>query len=68
MSKGWLMSGSGRGSDFVPMAGPEAEIRELIERHLDVTAECGCGSTTVDGVDAAAVAIVNRLRELGMVW
>jgi hypothetical protein len=50
------MGGSSRTSDFIPMAGLEAEVRDLIEQHLDVGVD--------DGLDAAA--IVARMRELGV--
>lgn len=59
------MGGSSRTSDFIPMAGLEAEVRDLIEQHLDVGVECPCGGAE-STVDAAAVAIVARMRELGV--
>lgn len=52
------MGGSSRTSDFIPTAGLEAEVRDLIEQHLDVGVD--------DGLDAAATAIVARMRELGV--
>lgn len=57
------------GADFVSMAGPEADIRDIIERHLDVVAECTCGTaqSSVDGVETCAVEIVKMLRAQGIV-
>jgi hypothetical protein len=62
------MSGSARGSDFVSMAGLAPEIRDLIEDHLAVTVSIdayGDLVSEVDGVGAAANAIVELLRQKG---
>lgn len=55
-------------TDFVPMGSLAADIESVIEHHLNVSVDCACGEggSTVDGVDAAALAIVKLLQERGI--
>ncbi len=47
------------------MAGLTVEVQETIEAHLNVTSTCGCESVVVEGVEAAANAVVELLRQKG---
>lgn len=53
----------------LPMVGLETDIAEIIERHLDVSVDMdGYGNpySMVDGVENAALAIVDDLRRRGI--
>jgi alkanesulfonate monooxygenase SsuD/methylene tetrahydromethanopterin reductase-like flavin-dependent oxidoreductase (luciferase family) len=49
----------------LPMVGLEADVAEIIESHLDVGLDDE--NIYVDGVEAAALAIVEELRSRGLV-
>lgn len=50
----------------LPMVGLETDVAEIIEQHLDVWLE-NDEDICVDGVEAAALAIVDTLRSRGLI-
>jgi hypothetical protein len=62
--------GTSSRTNMVPLGSLAADIEITIEQHLDVGVECSCGQGTaqsiVDGVDTAALAIVELLRSKGV--